>query len=151
MQWLPPLALVAALAVATVGFSYAADYRPRAAVTPSRAVAALKAAGSQHVLNSYDFGGYLIASGVKPFIDGRTELYGKRFVLRHDAAVRLKNVGVFFGLLKQYDIDATLLAPGTPANALLDRLQGWKRVYADDVAVLHVRTSPAGAGEALRP
>ena len=36
----------------------------------------LEGAGNKHILNSYDFGGYLIFHHVKPFIDGRTELYG---------------------------------------------------------------------------
>jgi hypothetical protein len=141
-QWLPSLAFVLSLGLASLGFALGALYQPRAAVTPAGAVAALKASGAKHVLNSYDFGGYLIFSGVKPFIDGRTELFGKNFVLRHDRAVRLHDVGVLFDLLKQYDIDATLLAPDTPAVGLLDRLPGWKRVYADGVAVLHVRTHP---------
>ena len=142
IQLLPSLALMLTLALASLGFSFVANYQPRAAVTPAAAVAALKASGAKHVLNSYDFGGYLIFSGVKPFIDGRTELYGESFVLRHDRAVRLLDVGTFFDLLKQYDIDATLLAPDTPAVGLLDRLPGWKRVYSDGVAVLHVRTQP---------
>jgi hypothetical protein len=32
-----------------------------------------------------------------------------------------------------------VLAPSTPAVALLDRLPNWKRAYADDVAVVHLR------------
>jgi hypothetical protein len=35
---------------------------------------ALKKLNLARVLNDYDFGGYLIANGVAPFIDGRTEL-----------------------------------------------------------------------------
>ena len=71
-------------------------------------------------------------------------------MLRHDRAVRLRDVGALFDLLKQYDIDATLLAPDTPAVGLLDRLPGWKRVYSDNVAVLHVRTQPDVKAE-VRP
>jgi hypothetical protein len=37
----------------------------------------LLAAPLGRVFNDYDFGGYLIANGVAPFIDGRTELYGE--------------------------------------------------------------------------
>lgn len=118
-------------------------YEPRAQVTPAGAVEVVKASGRTHLLNSYDFGGYLIAQGVKPFIDGRTELYGADFFLHHDAAVNLKNVGVFYDLIRTRDIDVTLLAPATPAVGLLDRVPEWKRVYADDVAVVHVRMSAA--------
>jgi hypothetical protein len=42
-------------------------------------------------------------------------------------------------MLDQYKFGATLLAPGTPAIGLLDRLPEWQRVYADSVAVVHVR------------
>jgi hypothetical protein len=55
----------------------------------------------------------------------------------------LQNVGDFLKLLDEYKIDATLLAPGTPANAFLDTLPDWKRVYGDGVAVVHVRTDAA--------
>ena len=84
-----------------------------------------KASGKTRILNSYDFGGYLIFNHVAPFIDGRTELYGKDFMLRHDRAVRLQDVDGFLRLLADYRIDATLLTPNTPANGLLDRLKGW--------------------------
>lgn len=114
-------------------------YEPRAEVSPTSAVEAVKASGRTRLLNSYDFGGYLIAQGVKPFIDGRTELYGAEFFLRHDAAVNLKNVGVFYDLMRDRDIDVTMLAPSTPAVGLLDRMPEWKRVYADGIAVVHVR------------
>jgi hypothetical protein len=141
------------LALALIGVSIALpeelDYAPRPAIVPARAVAAIKAAGKTRILNSYDFGGYLISQHVAPFIDGRTELYGTDFVLRDDRAVRLKDVGDLLKLLDDYKIDATLLAPATPANGLLDHLKGWQRIYADDVAVVHVRTTP-GAAEVVR-
>ncbi|MEJ2624168.1 MAG: hypothetical protein P8Z80_06410 [Pseudolabrys sp.] len=146
-----PFALVAGLAVATVGAAYAAHYRPRAAITPARAVAAIGAAGKTRILNSYDFGGYLIAAGLKPFIDGRTELYGKDFMLRNNRAVTLEDVSGFLRLLKKYKIDATLLATGVPANGLLAHLSGWKRLYADGVAVVYVRDGAPAAMKGVRP
>jgi hypothetical protein len=90
-------------------------------------------------MNSYDFGGYLIANGIPTFIDGRTELYGGPFTLRYQNAVTLADLNDFVALLDKYKIDATLFWPGTPANAFLDRLPGWRRLYADDVAVVHIR------------
>jgi len=44
-------------------------------------------------------------------------------------------------LLDEYKIKTTLLAPSTPAVALLDRLPDWRRVYSDDVAVVHARVA----------
>jgi len=51
----------------------------------------------------------------------------------------------FLKLLDEYRIGATLLSPSTPAVALLDRLPGWERVYADHVAVVHKRSASIGA------
>jgi hypothetical protein len=136
-------ALVALALVMSFVVPIATRPEPREAVTPRAATAAVQASGRTHLLNSYDFGGYLIAQGVKPFIDGRTELYGADFFLRHDAAVNLKNVDVFYDLMRSRNVDVTMLAPGTPAVGLLDRMPGWKRVFADDVAVVHVRMDAA--------
>jgi hypothetical protein len=146
-HWGTLAATIVALAVVSAGATQAFIYRPNPRIAPAAAVAAVKASGKTHLLNSYDFGGYLIAQGVKPFIDGRTELYGEAFVLRHDRAVNLRDVSAFLRLLRDKDIDVTLLAPAAPANGLLDRLKGWRRVYADNIAVVHVRNVAAGAEE----
>jgi len=54
--------------------------------TPVAAVAELKTLNLARVFNDYDFGGYLIASGVPTFIDGRTELFGETFFVDHNNA-----------------------------------------------------------------
>jgi len=72
------------------------------------------------------------------FIDGRAEPYGQTYILRHDRALSLRNLPDFLRLLEEYRIGATLFALSTPAVALLDRLPDWKRVYADDIAVVHM-------------
>ena len=141
--WPVALALVLALGAASIVMAKTVDYQPNPLLTPARAVAALKAAGKTHILNSYHFGAYLIASGVAPFIDGRTELYGETFFMRHNRAINLQDVDAFLRLLHDYHIDVTLLTPDTPAIGLLDRLKGWTRVYADEIAIVHVRTGPA--------
>jgi hypothetical protein len=60
-------------------------------------------------------------------------------MLCHDRALNLQNLPDFLRLLDEYRIQATLLAPSTPAVGLLDRLPEWKRAYSDDVAVVHMR------------
>jgi hypothetical protein len=124
-------------------------YAPPSGVAP--AVAALKARGVSRVLNDYDFGGYLIRAGIPVAIDGRTELYGEDFMIEFDRAMTLKNPATLFGVIDKYRIDATLLPPATPAVSLLDHLQGWQRVYADDVAVVHIRESGAPAQTKIKP
>lgn len=137
------LALVLA-AAATAGAGRALAYRPPEAIMPAQAVAAVEASGRHNLLNSYDFGGYLIASGVRVYVDGRTELYGTRFMMRDQQATMLADIPSFLALLDEYDIGVTMLAAGTPAIGLLDRLPGWRRAYADDSAVVHVRDAEAG-------
>jgi len=86
------------------------------------------------VFNAYHFGGYLIFSGVEPFVDGRTELYGDAATLTNPQLPELLN---------QYGITWTMFAPQTAAITLMDYLAGWRRLYADPVVVVHVRqTNP---------
>jgi hypothetical protein len=41
--------------------------------------------------------------------------------------------------LKTYDVAAVWLTPKTPAARLLDRMQGWRRIYSDYYAIVQVR------------
>ena len=116
-------------------------YAPPSGIAP--AVAALKERGVSRVLNDYDFGGYLIWAGVPVAIDGRTELYGERFMVELDRTMTLKSPDALFVMLKSYRIDATLLWRRTPAAQLLDHVDGWKKVFADDNVVAHVRDPSA--------
>jgi hypothetical protein len=139
--------LVVAMGLAGIAFTAMRPLAPGAQITPAAALAAIERAKIERsmagpVFNDYGFGGYLIREGVAPFIDGRTELYGGAFTARHHNAVTLANLPDFLALLDDYKIGATLLAPSRPAVALLDRLPGWERLYADDVAVVHVRKRP---------
>lgn len=114
---------------------------PAANITPENALKSIDTKAGP-ILNAYDFGGYLDFVGVPAFIDGRAELYGGAFVIRHDRALSLQNLPDFLKLLDDYKIQTTLLTPTTPAAALLDRLPDWHRVYADEVAVVHRRRVP---------
>ena len=116
-------------------------FAPSERQSPAAAVDALKAYNSKRVLNDLPFGGYLIWRQIPVFIDGRAELYGEAFDNAKYSAMQLKDVNQFLELLKRWDIDAVLLTPHTPAVGLLDHVGGWRRAYADDNAVLHVRAA----------
>jgi hypothetical protein len=135
--------LVAGVAVALVAGTlvYASVHRfePHSRGSPVAAVAALKKLNLARVFNDYDFGGYLIANGVAPFIDGRTELYGEKFFVDHNAASGLMEPENLFRLLDQYKIEATLMRTQSAATRLLDHMDGWQKVYADDIATIHLR------------
>ncbi len=128
--------------VAISGWALARDIRPAPIITPEAAIARADLAKAERVLNDYGFGGYLIFAGIPTFIDGRGELYGGPFIDRYNRALALIDLGDFLKLLDEYKIGATLLAPNTPAVAMLDRLPEWQRVYGDDVAIVHKRRDP---------
>ena len=113
--------------------------QPADASFPAAAVAEVQ---SKHltgpVFNSYQFGGYLIFSGIEPFVDGRAELYGDAFVKRYIDAVELAN-DQLTELLNEYGIMWTIFVPETPAVTLMDHLPGWQRLYTDSAAVVHIR------------
>jgi len=77
---------------------------------------------------------------VPTFIDGRTELFGKSFVKRYNQAVLLHNFSDFLTILDEFKIEVTLLRPDLPAVGLLDTTPKWKRIYSDDMAVVHIRS-----------
>jgi hypothetical protein len=130
------LAIVMAISGATLLWPL---QRPDGPQTPGKALAAVRQMRlSGPVFNNESFGGYLIFSGVPTFIDGRIEMYGDAFLKRYlDAADG--NESVLTGLLNQYGITWTLLQPTDQAVEVLDHLPGWRRVYADRYAVIHLR------------
>jgi hypothetical protein len=117
-------------------------------VTPVAAADLLEQRKAQRIFSTAPFGGYLMSRDIKVFIDGRAELYGEQFVLDYFNATEARNVGEFLGLLDKYRIDATLLIPTSPMAYALDQVKGWKRLYADDIAVIHVRADRAQSSAA---
>ncbi|MGH6678611.1 MAG: hypothetical protein ACREDL_06680 [Bradyrhizobium sp.] len=143
----PLVTIFAAAIIAIAGWgstiAYMAHHRFAFTATqmPVAAVDLLKHRHIQRVFNSYQFGGYLISRGIKPFIDGRAELYGEKFVMEFFDAVEARNVDDLLRMLDHYRIDATLLVATSPAAQVLDHIPGWQRIYADKVAVIFVRTN----------
>ena len=94
------------------------------------------------VLNGYGFGGYLIWSGVRPFIDGRADLYGGD-MLELYRRLYAGDPATVAATLKAYDAAWTIFRPDAEVVAALDRQPGWRRLYADEYAVVHVRDDAA--------
>lgn len=109
------------------------------AQTPVAAVDLLEQRKAQRIFNGYQFGGYLISRGIPVFVDGRAELYGEKFVMDFFKATEGRKPDLLPRLLDEYGIDATLLGADSPGPQILDHLKGWKRIYADDIAVIHMR------------
>ncbi len=135
--------VMAVLAAGTVSFAWAHPFAPITTNSPVAAVRELKKLNVERVFNDYDFGGYLIASGVAPFIDGRTELYGEKFFVDHNNASGLMEPDNLFRLLDEYRIEATFMRTQSAATKLLDHIDGWRKVYSDEVATIHLRAPAA--------
>ena len=134
------IAGVVMMGVGTLGLRDG-NAHPVEATFPAAAIAEVKAKHIDGpVFNSYTFGGSLIFSGIAPFIDGRTELYGDTFVKRYISAVQLTD-NRLPELLSDNGIAWTILPAQTPAAVLMDHLPGWRRLYADSAAAVHVRQS----------
>jgi hypothetical protein len=91
------------------------------------------------VFNEYTFGGPLILAGIKPFIDGRAEIYGDSFMTDYTDAAN-GDWDLFDRAVKRYDIRWTMLPHDRKKLiAELDRSGQWQRIYSDRIGVIHVR------------
>lgn len=110
------------------------------AVSPVAAVAHVPAElRDRPVLNDYQFGGYLIWAGVRPFVDGRADLYGDGF-LRDYGAMTRPDRAAFEREAARWNARWTIFPAGSPMASMLDGMPGWRRSYADEIAVVHVRS-----------
>jgi hypothetical protein len=110
-------------------------------VTPASALAAAARLGLDGpVFNAEGFGGYLTFRGIPTFIDGRAELYGNAFL---DGYLKAEqgDEPALGQLLDRYGVAWTLLRPQQGAVSRLDALPGWRRVYTDAEAVIHIRVA----------
>ena len=122
--------------------------RPLEPMGPSKAVRAAQAAHlSGPVFNAYSWGGYLMFIGIPPFIDGRADMYGDAHVKAFIEATAPTSADTMHKLLDKYQVTWTLLDSGSQAIPLLDLSPDWRRVYADEQAVVHARVKalPAAA------
>jgi hypothetical protein len=123
--------------------------RHDSAASPITALGAVPPAlRDQPTLNSYGFGGYLIGAGVRPFIDGRADLYGDAFLDLYSKIAAGDQLALDDALTR-WRVAWTIFPPSEPIVAALDREPGWRRLYADKYAVVQVREDAPGA-EGLR-
>lgn len=135
----PAFCLVAA-ALATASVWARTDIAPSKSITPTSAVDFVRRTGiTGNVLNSYDFGGFLIFSGIPTFIDGRTLLFGDTFLQKYNEAANLIGADDSFGLLDEYKVSWTILEPTESLAKALARSPKWDKVYSDKYSVVFTR------------
>lgn len=107
---------------------------------PKAAIAALPVdLRSSPGLNDYSFGGPLIQAGIRPYIDGRQDMYGDAFVIDYQRILD-GDRRAFDRAAMRYGLAYTMLAPRYPK--LIDRLDSdpaWQRIYTDRNAIIHRR------------
>ena len=133
-------ALLVAGLLASVYVIMRSPEAPPDEITPAAALDyAIKANVTGPVLNDFNFGGYLIFRGILTFIDGRVLPFGKQFFL---ACIDASKVGAgdkLEQLANAHNVSWTLLSPSSVAALHFDHSPVWRRLYADNVAVVHVR------------
>jgi hypothetical protein len=121
---------------------------PESAANPRSLIAAVPPSlRTQPVFNEYTFGGPLILAGIKPYIDGRAEIYGDAFVADY-ANIIDGDMAAYNRAVERYGIRWAML-PRT-SNALIRGLETsgqWRRIYADRIGVIEVKLNGAGAQE----
>jgi hypothetical protein len=113
---------------------------PESMANPRGLIAAVPAElRTQPVFNGYSLGGPLILAGIRPYIDGRGEIYGDAFVADY---VNIANgdMRAFNRAVLRHDIRWTMIANSD--KRLIEGIEssgGWQRFYSDDVGVIDVR------------
>ncbi|SFP77725.1 hypothetical protein [Sphingomonas rubra] len=132
------VAIVIALGLAAARLAVPVE-RTDSEGVPTSAIAALPPAlRTRAVFNEYSFGGALILAGIRPYIDGRSDMYGDDFSIdyfRIAAGDRRR----WRAAERRWRFGWTILPPGNRIVTMLDADPRWRRAYADATAVVHVR------------
>lgn len=93
---------------------------------------------SEPVLNGYSMGGPLILEGIRPYVDGRGDMYGDALVVDY-SHIAHGDPQAFSRAVQRWNIRWAILPNRSKALiSLLDR-SGWRRIAADKVGVIYVR------------
>ena len=95
---------------------------------------------SQPVLNGFSMGGPLILSGIRPYIDGRGDVYGDSMMLDY-AQISKGDAAAFSRAVDRWNIRWAILPNDYKALvALLDQSGEWRRIASDQAGAIYVRT-----------
>ena len=141
-RWIGAAAMIALVVLATRAMI---PLVPRETLSNPRSLIAHVPAElrSQPVLNEYAIGGPLILAGIRPFIDGRADMYGDAFFSEYLEIID-GDMPRFNRSVHKYGIRWTILQSDNRLLPLLDASPEWQRIYSDSVGVIHVRRSGGG-------
>lgn len=96
---------------------------------------------SQGVLNGYSMGGPLILAGIRPFIDGRGDMYGDDLVANY-VQITSGDSAAFDAAVRRWNIRWAIFPRRTRVTQILDRSSNWRRIASDEAGSVYVRTAP---------
>ena len=139
----PLLLITAAAALLIVGRALVPIRLPENESNPWKLIAAVpQPLRSQPVLNGYSMGGPLILSGIRPFIDGRADMYGDAFVA--DYARLSSDPALLAAAVRRWNLRWAILPHDNRALiGLLERSGEWRKVASDSAGVVYVRAASA--------
>lgn len=112
---------------------------------PRHLIAAIPPAlRGQPLFNYYSFGGPLILAGIRPYIDGRGDMYGDAFVINY-SEIMDGDAARFNAAVRRYGIRWTMLPTRSKLARKLNSSPQWTRIYADRVGAIHVRRDWPGS------
>ncbi len=107
---------------------------------PWKLIAAVpKPLRDQPVLNGYVMGGPLILAGIRPYVDGRSDMYGDQLIVDYKRIAEGDQPTVE-ATVRRWNIRWAILPPRyKKLVALLDRSPEWRRIYMDKIGSIYVR------------
>jgi hypothetical protein len=146
------LGLAALIVVAGLALAGWSRPEPPRNVAPADALNAARRLGlAGPVFNDFNFNGFLLASGVKTFIDGRTDqLFVHGFMDKLTRALIDEHPEPLLAMLSEYDVSWALVQNAGRADVKLGHSNDWAQVYKDDIAVVYRKTQ-ASATPGLAP
>ncbi|NUR45352.1 MAG: hypothetical protein HOP91_04215, partial [Sphingomonas sp.] len=93
---------------------------------------------SQPVLNGYSMGGPLILSGIRPYIDGRGDMYGDDLVVGFSQMAK-GDTRLFDGAVQRWNIRWAIVPNDSGLVRLLEGSPAWRRIHRDKLGAIYVR------------
>jgi hypothetical protein len=113
---------------------------PHTEANPWKLIAAVpKPLRAEPVLNGYVMGGPLILSGIRPYVDGRSDMYGDQLIVDYKRITEGDRPTVESAVQRWNIRWAILPLRYRKLIALLDHSPQWRRIYADEVGAIYVR------------
>lgn len=132
------VALLLALGLAATRIAHPIERADSGGVPASALRALPPELRSRRVFNEYSFGGALILAGIPAYIDGRSDMYGDAFSIDYFKVAK-GDRRRWRAADRRWRFGWTILPPTNPLVPMLDADPAWRRTYADETGVIHVR------------